>query len=112
MAAGRALRTADGHRLTDYLRAQGVAVETIPTTMRSSSHRKVLVVDGERGFTGGMNVGDWDGEYSHDVDVMLTGPAVADLQSGFEQQWQQSGGRLADADRAALYPRLKPSGET
>lgn len=59
------------------------------------NHRKVIVVDGEVGFTGGMNVGD---EYSgrtrrrggwHFLDshLMLRGPAVEDLAQTFIEDW-------------------------
>ncbi len=59
------------------------------------NHRKLVVIDGEIGFTGGMNVGD---EYSgraflrggrHFTDTHLTvrGPAVSDLAQIFADDW-------------------------
>ena len=59
------------------------------------NHRKLVVVDGERGFTGGMNVGD---EYSgrarrsglahfRDSHLAIDGPAVADLALTFAEDW-------------------------
>jgi cardiolipin synthase len=59
------------------------------------NHRKLVVVDGEIGFTGGMNVGD---EYSgralrrgglhfRDTHLELRGPAVSDLAATFAEDW-------------------------
>jgi len=59
------------------------------------NHRKLVVVDGEAGFTGGMNVGD---EYSgrarrkgaqhfHDTHLEVRGPAVLDLARTFAEDW-------------------------
>lgn len=71
----------------------------------SRDHRKVMVIDGELGFTGGMNIGghyqvDW-----HDQQSVLTGPAVARLQDSFLERWTEAGGVVRD--RAACYPELK-----
>lgn len=56
------------------------------------NHRKILVVDGDVGFTGGMNVAD---EYSgeghgkpwRDTHLELRGPAVQDLAAIFLEDW-------------------------
>lgn len=62
-------------------------------------HRKILVVDGEEGFTGGMNIGEeyWaqgDGAVSwRDLMVKLKGPAVNDLLIVFRESWVEAGGR-------------------
>jgi cardiolipin synthase len=57
------------------------------------NHRKILVVDGRVAFTGGLNIGD---EYLgnnprygfwRDTHLRLEGPAVADLQSVFIEDW-------------------------
>jgi len=57
------------------------------------NHRKILVVDGQTGFIGGLNVGD---EYLsknprfgfwRDTHLCLQGPAVADLQRVFAEDW-------------------------
>lgn len=56
------------------------------------NHRKVVVIDGEVGYVGGMNIADRyvDG-YKHGVwrdnHVRITGPAVAALQSSFAIDW-------------------------
>lgn len=58
------------------------------------NHRKILVVDGQWGFTGGLNLGD---EYLgrspffgpwRDVFMRVEGPAVASLQKVFAEDWE------------------------
>lgn len=56
------------------------------------NHRKLVVVDGRIAFTGGLNVGDeyagrTKGAYWRDTHVMVQGPAVAQLQEIFFQDW-------------------------
>lgn len=57
------------------------------------SHRKIIVVDGQIGFTGGMNVGDeYLGRSRHfgywrDVHLRMEGPAVLQLQQIFATDW-------------------------
>ncbi|MCG3178160.1 MAG: Major cardiolipin synthase ClsA [Phycisphaerae bacterium] len=64
-------------------------------------HRKIILVDGEVAFTGGINIGDeyvGDGD-SHrhwrDTSVQVRGPVVARLAALFERQWRQvTGSRM------------------
>ncbi len=64
------------------------------------NHRKILVVDGKIGLTGGMNIGDvYSGGLLHrrkpkgrirawrDTQVLLEGPAVHDLAEVFAEDW-------------------------
>ncbi len=61
-------------------------------------HRKILVVDDEVGFTGGINIADdyaakEDGGHGwHDVQCELRGPVVADLARLFRSLWIAEGG--------------------
>ena len=74
------------------------------------THRKVLVVDGEVAFTGGMGIADqWlgnaeDPEHWRDTMFKITGPAVRALEASFYENWIESGGRSAPA----LDPELPP----
>ncbi len=84
----------------DTLRAGGVAMHPFATRSWTNrfqinfrNHRKIVVVDGWRGFVGGLNVGD---EYLgrkpplapwRDTHMELQGPAVADLQQAFREDW-------------------------
>lgn len=57
------------------------------------NHRKTLIVDGLRGFTGGLNVGDEymgrNPAFGHwrDTFVALSGPIVTQLQLAFSEDW-------------------------
>ena len=60
--------------------------------MNFRNHRKVVIVDGKKGFLGGLNVGD---EYMgkgplgawRDTHMMIAGPAVLALQVSFLEDW-------------------------
>ena len=67
------------------------------------NHRKVLVVDGHIGFTGGINIGDENvlaGNAPHpvrDTHFLLTGPVVEQLTEAFADDWLfETGERLMD----------------
>jgi cardiolipin synthase A/B len=84
----------------DTLRAAGIHVRRFATRrfrnrfqLNFRNHRKITVVDGRRGFVGGLNAGD---EYLglkpplspwRDTHMELEGPAVADLQRVFAEDW-------------------------
>ncbi|MCM2266479.1 MAG: phosphatidylserine/phosphatidylglycerophosphate/cardiolipin synthase family protein [Elusimicrobiales bacterium] len=94
-------------KLLAFLRENGAEARTNDSARWTGSrdHRKVMVVDGRVGFTGGMNIGghyqvDW-----HDQQSRLDGPAVARLQDSFLEQWEESGGTVRE--RAAFYPELR-----
>jgi cardiolipin synthase len=60
------------------------------------THRKILVVDGNVAFTGGAGIADpWNGdaedrEHWRDNQYLLRGPAVAQMQAAFTDNWMQS----------------------
>ncbi len=77
------------------------------------NHRKILVIDGEHGFTGGMNIGDRHllGRRSArgpvaDVHFRVDGPVVGDLQRVFLEDWYFATGDLGDAPGS--FPRSPP----
>lgn len=57
------------------------------------NHRKILVVDGQIGFTGGLNIGDeYQGRHREygpwrDTHIRIEGPAVRHLQEVFAEDW-------------------------
>ena len=61
------------------------------------NHRKIVVVDGDHAFTGGMNVGDeYLGDW-RDTQIEVRGPLVDQLQAQAVQDWfWVSGERLED----------------
>ena len=63
------------------------------------NHRKILVVDGERGFIGGFNIADEYRTEWRDFGVEIVGPAVDQLQEIFAEDWYYaSNENLADTD--------------
>ena len=87
--------------ITRGLRREGLdAAEFMPTTMpwrfhyfNLRNHRKILVIDGNIGFTGGMNIRDGNvlaDNPTHpvqDIHFFIEGPVVAELQRSFAEDW-------------------------
>ena len=79
------------------------------------THRKIVVVDGRVGITGGFGVDDkWRGrgkseEEWRDSNVLVRGPAVAAMQQAFAENWQEAARELLPPDS---FPRLERAGET
>ena len=86
------------------MRKAGVEIIIPPGTIFNGhlDHRKVLVIDGEVAFTGGMNVGQSYQQDWHDQQTMVIGPAVAKLQEAFVAQWRAAGGKFGAGED--LYP--------
>lgn len=94
----------------DYLRSlkeAGVQVAKFrplrPLTLRTAAHRahvRVIVVDGEIGYTGGFGIDDkWLGggrreKEWRDTNVRFTGPSVALLMATFTACWAEATGEL------------------
>jgi cardiolipin synthase len=86
----------------------------IQVNMRN--HRKLLVVDGKVGFIGGLNVGDeYLGQvprfgFWRDTHLRLRGPAVADLQRVFIEDWDFAAGErvVGAGDPEALRRYFPP----
>jgi cardiolipin synthase A/B len=76
-------------------------------------HRKILVVDGEKGFAGGINIGDeWSPADSGGADwrddaIEIRGPAVSELRALFFETWRRTRGAIP-ADAQPMSP--EPSG--
>jgi cardiolipin synthase len=64
------------------------------------THRKLLIVDGSIGFSGGVGIADnWQGdadspEHWRDTMVRVEGPVVTQMQSAFMDNWIKSRGEL------------------
>ena len=80
-------------------------------------HRKVCVVDGRVGFTGGVGIAqEWCGDARdetewRDTHLRVEGPAVDGLQSAFIQDWAESGRPLYD-DRDEFPEQPQPGSST
>jgi len=75
-------------------------------------HRKVCIVDGRIGFTGGVGIAEeWCGDARNenewrDTHLRVEGPAVDGLQSAFIQDWAESGRPLYDEnDEFPMQPQ-------
>lgn len=70
------------------------------TKLNNRTHRKLLVVDGKIGFTGGVGIADqWlgnaeDKEHWRDSHYRVEGPVVADMQGTFIENWLQTSGEV------------------
>jgi len=79
------------------------------------SHRRILVIDGKIGFTGGHGVSDaWSGngrtaEHWRQTDVRVEGPIVQQLQAGFVESWRRATGDVLGDD--AYFPALDFQGK-
>lgn len=69
-------------------------IRSLPPGVTQIDHRKLLVIDGRRGFTGGLNLGDHylTADAFHDLMVQVEGPVVAVLQQYFQRNWLALGG--------------------
>ncbi len=80
------------------------------------NHRKIVIVDGKIGLTGGINVGkEYLGlcpQIGHwrDSHIQITGPAVLSLQQVFAEDWFRSKGELLE-DKS-YYPLPSTSGDS
>jgi cardiolipin synthase len=89
-----------------------------PYAMRrvnNRTHRKVLVVDGSVGLTGGVGIADeWTGD-AHDADhwrdthVRVRGPVVRGLLGAFAENWLEATGEVIAGDDD--LPELEPVGD-
>jgi cardiolipin synthase A/B len=78
------------------------------------NHRRILVVDGRVGFTGGSGVSPkWTGDgrtegHWRDTDVRIEGPVVAWLQGAFVENWLEATGDVLGGE--PYFPKLSPRG--
>jgi cardiolipin synthase len=80
------------------------------------NHRRILVVDGRIGFTGGSGVSrKWMGngrvkDHWRDTDVRVQGPVVEFLQGAFAENWLEATGVVLGGE--PYFPRpLQPAGD-
>lgn len=82
--------------------------------LNNRTHRKLLVIDGRVGFTGGVGIADpWRGnaedpDHWRDSHFRVDGPVVAQMQSAFLDNWTKASGEVLHD--AHYFPPLKPLG--
>ncbi|PTQ78229.1 cardiolipin synthase [Nitrosospira multiformis] len=103
------------------MRDAGVEIEKYhPPTWRTwrrinnRTHRKILVLDGKTGFTGGVGIADeWLGDAQgpdnwRDTHYRIEGPVVAQLQAAFADNWTKVKGSVLHGGE--YFPELKEHG--
>ena len=111
----------DRKRFFRRLRDEGVQVQPflkvvipfISSDTNYRNHRKLVVIDGRIGYTGGMNIAERylkgiRGGVWRDTHMRVEGPAVSEMQTCFIVDWQFSSRQVLDACR--YYPALSPKG--
>ncbi len=84
-------------------------------TINLRNHRKSLVVDGQTGFTGGMNIrhgnvlADKPRGAVQDLHFHVEGPVVTELQEAFANDWAFTTNEILDGE--IWFPELKTSGD-
>ncbi len=79
------------------------------------THRKLLVVDGRIGFTGGVGIADeWlghaqDERHWRDSHFRLEGWAVAQMQAAFMDNWIKTAGEVLHGEE--YFPQIVPAGD-
>lgn len=109
--------------LIERMRQAGVQVQVYrPLTwynldrVNNRTHRKLLVIDGRIGFTGGVGIADqWSGhaqdpEHWRDSHFRIEGPAVAQLQAAFNDNWIKTTGTTLTGE--AYFPALTAVGDS
>ncbi|HXJ53104.1 MAG TPA: cardiolipin synthase [Burkholderiales bacterium] len=82
--------------------------------MNNRTHRKIMVIDGALGYTGGAGIGDeWSGDaqdaaHWRDTHFRLEGPAVAQMQAAFMENWIEVTGEVLHGPD--YFPELRPAG--
>ena len=110
-------------KFLDDLQAAGVEVERYHplrwyniARINNRTHRKLLVVDGRIGFTGGVGIADlWTGhaqskDHWRDSHYQIEGPAVAQMQAAFTDNWIKTRAKVLFGPE--YFPELKPVGDS
>ncbi len=82
--------------------------------LNNRTHRKLLIIDGKMGFTGGVGIADqWRGDAKNpnewrDTHFLVHGPVVGQMQAVFMDNWIKSKGSVLHDER--YFPALKKAG--
>ena len=86
------------------------------TRLNNRTHRKLLVVDGRIGFTGGVGIADlWSGhaqdpKHWRDLHFRIEGPVVAQMQAAFNDNWIKTTGVVLNGE--GYFPPQQRVGDT
>lgn len=107
----------------DEMRASGVEIRKFHQPnwynlgrLNNRTHRKLLVVDGKTGFTGGVGIAPkWtgngqDAEHWRDSHFRVEGPVVAQMQAVFMDNWLKVTGQVMHGE--AYFPAIQVMGDS
>jgi len=83
--------------------------------INNRTHRKLLIVDGKHGFTGGVGIADiWSGDaedpqHWRDMHFGVRGPVVSQMQAAFNDNWIKSTGEVLHGE--LYFPPQFEAGE-
>ena len=83
--------------------------------INNRTHRKLLIVDGTIGFTGGVGIADeWlghaqDPQHWRDMHYRVEGPVVAQMQAAFMDNWMKTRARVLHGEE--YFPQLERAGD-
>ena len=81
------------------MRKSGVDVRHYPFfPLRRRNHQKILLMDGEVGYSGGLNIDRENLLEWGDMAVRVRGPVVARMEQSFAKMWKHSGGPESACD--------------
>ena len=105
------------------MRAAGVEIEKFHkpnwynlSRLNNRTHRKLLVLDGKTGFTGGVGIAPkWtgngqDADHWRDSHFRIEGPVVAQMQAVFMENWLKVSGQVMHGE--VYFPALQRLGDT
>ncbi len=105
----------------DAMRAAGVEIARFHEPhwshlprLNNRTHRKLLVIDGETGFTGGVGIADkWAGnaqdkDHWRDTHFKARGPVVGQMQAVFNDNWTKATTDVLHGER--YFPAIAPRG--
>jgi cardiolipin synthase len=108
--------------LIDEMKRAGVEIERYHelswynlARLNNRTHRKLLVVDGRVGFTGGVGIApEWtghaqDANHWRDTHFRLEGPAVAQMQAVFLDNWIKTTGEVLHGE--GYFPAIPAAGD-
>jgi cardiolipin synthase len=84
--------------------------------LNNRDHRKLVILDGRIGYTGGFGFADeWTGngqdkKHFRDTALRIEGPVVNRLQAAFSENWIEETGEIPADDR--FFPKIAPMGTT
>lgn len=109
--------------LIDFMRKNGVEITWYHpvrwytlSRVNHRTHRKLLIIDGRVGFTGGAGIADdWEGDadspdHWRDTQVRIEGPAVSQMQYAFMDNWVKTRGLIPTG--LEFFPRVEPVGDS